>query len=293
MTSESFRTQTAIILTPKLVKHRGVMALPAKVSRPKSEASEDPKQESLTRKRKRTTTCTPSKLRTPTAHLGCSTPGKKKKILSSGKVKPKEKRLKRFRNHAPGSYLEKLHRATTQRMFVIDRSRSGTDDCLEEAIVIAGTTGNIYTVLHNVLKAPEHLQYQLAFLSSEIRQIFDAAPVPIVSTDTIPDDSSNRKTIEGDCPICFMPFDPSVEEIVFCKAACGNNIHADCFEQWAKSQAGNEVRCVYCRTPWQGDEEQVKRICKDKAKSGRKGVNGEGYVNVAQELGMSGARGEF
>ena len=52
------------------------------------------------------------------------------------------------------------------------------------------------------------------------------------------------------------------------------------------------VRCVYCRTTWQGDEDQIKRICRDKAKNGLGSVNGECYVNVAQELGMTGARGE-
>jgi len=76
-------------------------------------------------------------------------------------------------------------------MFAIDRSRGGTEEIPEEKIDMAGTTGNIYSVtigqipsctcpdsqkgsqckhivyvMHNVLKAPEHLQYQLAFLSS-------------------------------------------------------------------------------------------------------------------------------
>ena len=95
------------------------------------------------------------------------------------------------------------------RMFVIDRTRGGTQETPEETIDLAGTTGNVYSiticqlpsctcpdslkgnqckhivyvylshphgfefvadgvwkVLHNVFKAPEHLQYQLAFLSS-------------------------------------------------------------------------------------------------------------------------------
>lgn len=56
-----------------------------------------------------------------------------------------------------------------------------------------------------------------------------------------------------------------------------------CFEQWAKSKPG-EVKCVYCRTQWKGDEETVKVI----AKSGKK--NAEGYVNVGSQLGLSGRR---
>lgn len=44
------------------------------------------------------------------------------------------------------------------------------------------------------------------------------------------------------------------------------------------------MKCVYCRTPWEGDEETVKRI----NKKGK--VNSDGYVNVASELGLSGRR---
>ncbi|MCJ1279736.1 hypothetical protein MMC21_007560 [Puttea exsequens] len=236
-----------------------------------------------------------------------ASPSKKGKKATSKKAKDEEKRLRRFRDNAPSSYLEKLHRATTQRMFVIDRSRGGNDEAPEETIDMAGTTGNIYSitigrlpsctcpdfqkgnqckhivyVLHNVLKAPEHLQYQLAFLSSELRQIFALAPTPTSSAS--PDDPSNRKEVTGNCPICFTKFATETDEIIWCKAACGNNIHRECFEQWAGSQAGKEVKCVYCRTPWQGDEESLRRV-----KSA--GImNGEGYVNVAEELGLSGSR---
>lgn len=44
-----------------------------------------------------------------------SPPAKKKKGVSSRKAKEEEKRLRRFRAHAPSSYLERLNRATTQR----------------------------------------------------------------------------------------------------------------------------------------------------------------------------------
>lgn len=176
-------------------------------------------------------------------------------------------------------------------MFVVGRTRGGTEAIPEETVEMAGTTGNIYSitiglvpsctcpdyskgnqckhivyvrlspsqqstpsdtdfpkkVLHNVLKAPEHLQYQLAFLSSELREIFSQAPLPTSSaTGASSSSPSNRKEIAGDCPICFMEFEPESEEIVWCKAACGNNIHKHCFEQWAKSQQrGMGVKCVY------------------------------------------------
>ena len=277
-----------------------------------------------TGKRKRATPSTPRKPKGHTVDLTEeTTPSGKKSKTTPQKSPEKEKRLKRYRDHAPGTYLEKLHRAVTQRMFVVERTPCGHMDCPEENISMAGTTGNIYNVhinkapsctcpdnrkgnqckhivyvLHNVLKAPEHLQYQLAFLSSELQTIFAAAPSPIASASSSDetDDSggAKRRQIDGDCPICFTPFEPETESIVYCKAACGNNIHADCFEQWATSQAGKDVRCVYCRSVWQGDEEQVMRIVKDKArKGGEEGGerNAEGYVNVSSELGLSGTRG--
>jgi len=75
-------------------------------------------------------------------------PSKKRKTKSDNVTKPEdgEKRLRVFRKKAPLSYLEKLERATSQRMFVIDRTRGGTEDVPEETIDMAGTTGNIYSI---------------------------------------------------------------------------------------------------------------------------------------------------
>ncbi|MCJ1444911.1 MAG: hypothetical protein MMC23_005414 [Stictis urceolatum] len=226
--------------------------------------------------------------------------------------KGEEKRLRLFRKQAPQSYLERYERATSQRMFVISRSRGPDADLPAETIELAGTTGNIYTVtisktpsctcpdakkgnqckhiiyaLTLILKAPSHLQYQLAFLSTELQEIFSTAPpIPSADGDADPENPRNRKPVEGDCPICFTEFEEG-EDVVWCKAACGNNIHQSCFEQWAKSRAGKEVRCVYCRTAWAGEDESVKRILGVKERGMR---NGEGYVNVAGELGLSGSR---
>ena len=72
---------------------------------------------------------------------------RKKKTDGEGE-EPEEKRLKRFRAKAPISYMERLQRVTSQRMFLIDRERAvGEDgDCPEEKFDIAGSTGNIYQV---------------------------------------------------------------------------------------------------------------------------------------------------
>ncbi|KAK4540845.1 hypothetical protein LTR36_008787 [Oleoguttula mirabilis] len=229
------------------------------------------------------------------------------------KPKDEEKRLRRWRTHAPTSYQEVRDRALTQRMFALDRQRDTSNpDHPTETVSLAGTTGNVYTVvidkvpscdcphakkgnqckhiayvLSRVLRAPPNLEYQLAFVSSELREIFAKAP-PLPS-ETAAEASNkqdgNRKPVEDECPICCMDFEPeSGEAIVYCKAACGNNIHKTCFQQWAATKRGGQVTCPFCRAPWEGDEETVKQV----AKSGP--MNGEGYVNVASQLGLSGRR---
>ena len=83
-----------------------------------------------------------------------------------------------------------------------------------------------------------------------------------------------------------MEFEEGKEQIVYCKAACGNNIHMHCFEKWAATKNGSgAVTCPFCRAPWTGDEDMIKKI----AKGGT--VNSEGYVNVASQLGITGERG--
>ncbi|KAH7407709.1 putative RING finger domain protein [Cadophora sp. MPI-SDFR-AT-0126] len=249
------------------------------------------------------------------AGLALSKPKRQRKKNAEGE-EPEEKRLKRFRAKPPVSYMERLQRVTSQRMFLIDREREVGEDgeSPEEKFDIAGSTGNIYQVtickvprctcpdaakgnqckhiiyvMVNVLKAREDLAYQLALLSKELVEIFANAPMTPQSSDgppsTATDTGGSRKPVEGDCPVCVMEFDESdkSEEILWCKGACGNNIHRHCFEQWARSKPG-PVKCVYCRTPWKGDEDSIKRI----SKSGQ--VNEEGYVNVAGELGLSGQR---
>jgi hypothetical protein len=68
---------------------------------------------------------------------------------------PEEKRLKRFRQKPPKSYLDRLGRVKTQRMFLIDRNRTTSEDGTheEEVFDLAGSTGNIYQI--TVSKVPK------------------------------------------------------------------------------------------------------------------------------------------
>lgn len=79
---------------------------------------------------------------------------KPKKARTKKKDEPGEKRLKRFREKPPVSYLERLERVSTQRMFLIDRRRTTSEDGgqEEEVFDIVGSTGNVYQV--SVKKVP-------------------------------------------------------------------------------------------------------------------------------------------
>ncbi|KAI5209393.1 hypothetical protein E4T39_00699 [Aureobasidium subglaciale] len=228
-----------------------------------------------------------------------------------------EKRLRKYRTQAPQKYAAVVHRATTQRMVVIDRRRAANDvcshhpsRCMSEEVDLAGSTGNVYTVkithvpectcpdfrinrnpqckhilyvLLKILKVPEPLNYQAAFLTPELDEIFDhAGPLP---TETIQaeDKDGKRKPVEGDCPICCEELSQETEAIVWCQAACGNNLHKTCFDQWAATKGHGRVTCPYCRTQWQSTVDGS--TLKGMAKTGHK--NRDGYVNVADQVGMS------
>jgi hypothetical protein len=185
---------------------------------------------------------------------------------------PQEKRLRRFRANPPRDYHVVYQRATSQRFYVLGRSRCGTARCPEEFVELTGSTGNIYLVhiaqqpsctcphaksghqckhviyvLSRVLRARHDLVYQLALLSSELVEILYQAPPIEVGDDAEKPSNSNRKPVEGDCPICFCAFE-AAEAIVYCRATCGQNIHKGCFEMWAATKrkspgAKEQVTC--------------------------------------------------
>lgn len=88
-----------------------------------------------------------------------------------------------------------------------------------------------------------------------------------------------------------------MEDTVYCKAMCGNNIHKECFNQWARSkrQEGAEVTCgsnlcfvwlitVYCRTKWDDGK-------KGDVAVGDELTGEEGYMNLGKMIGASSERG--
>lgn len=199
-----------------------------------------------------------------------------------------ERREREFIPEPDAKFKDKVKRIRKERMFMLNRQRVVDAKGKErEDFDIAGSTGNIYQTkigrspsctcmdartrgqkckhinyaLIIIYKAPMHLCYQQAFLSHELEYIWSNAPVtraPDGHDHNEPEDETiyngKRKPIEGECPICVFDMDPATEEIVWCKAACGQNFHKDCFAQWKASKRGGPVTCVYCRSPWQEDD---------------------------------------
>ena len=73
-----------------------------------------------------------------------------------------------------------------------------------------------------------------------------------------------RKPFEGmPCPICFEDMHEAAgsgacakaEETVWCKATCGQSLHALCWRQYARHKESGAnwtpATCPYCRSPWQ------------------------------------------
>ncbi|KAK6363019.1 hypothetical protein TWF730_000468 [Orbilia blumenaviensis] len=219
-------------------------------------------------------------------------------------------RIKRFRSRCPVAVAQRIERVRTQRMFCLGRARD--EENLREEFKIAGSTGNIYTVmLENVpvcdcpdsihkggtckhilfvmikiLRVRAELSYQAALLNSEIREIFENSPVPLEGD--VSEDKRLRKPLDVDeCPVCYEPFEADEKNVLFCVAQCGSNIHKECFRQWAASKLGEIVTCVMCRTPWEessADKGDYGNILKN-ATRGK-----EGYLNVAAQLGMGTSR---
>ncbi|KAG7291979.1 hypothetical protein NEMBOFW57_002008 [Staphylotrichum longicolle] len=162
---------------------------------------------------------------------------------------------------------------------------AGTDRVVGAGDAVTQCKHVVY-VLARVLRARFELVYQLALLEGEVREVLEGAPPPVAAGDDedgwlMGTGGGKRKPVEGDCPICFCEMEVGGEAVVWCRAACGQNVHRACFETWAATKrrqqrgagggGGGEVTCPYCRSVWEGDEDMVKAI----RRNGEK--NAEGY----------------
>ncbi|KAJ5712807.1 hypothetical protein N7493_009275 [Penicillium malachiteum] len=225
-----------------------------------------------------------------------------------------EKRKKEWQTEPSPSFQDRMHRCALQTMFIMNGRLDEEEGIPKISFDVVGATGNLYKVvvgqvptctcpdlrfrrvpckhicyaLVHALKAPTNLQYQLAFLSSEIREIWEGSPLCRIQSRVVEDSEGNRKPIEGDCPICFVEFetDPAKkEEIIWCQGSCGNNVHKGCFADWAKTSRDSGVRCVYCRAPWKCNETaEGDYDIETLRNSGWRGQ--DGYINVGAQFGL-------
>ncbi|KAI0053364.1 hypothetical protein FA95DRAFT_1579484 [Auriscalpium vulgare] len=141
--------------------------------------------------------------------------------------------------------------------------------------------------------------YQKALLTSELETIFAAAPhAPNAlahqrvreafarasgkTTTATSAASTTKKRVPGpddDCPICYEGMHGLPDKkLTFCEE-CGNALHTECFQQWAKSTPN--LTCVWCRAKW---------IVPGPARGGGRGSgagSSEGYINLAAAAGLS------
>ncbi|CAG8552666.1 14211_t:CDS:10 [Cetraspora pellucida] len=184
---------------------------------------------------------------------------KKKKKKSPNNV---EKRLARVRTICSRKIKDRINRATSQRMYLIDRKDLSP---IKKEFAILGSTGNVYTVTISHIPNCTCPDFQGALISKELRVIFSRSPdltslasyrvrslyYAISRGKTGREFGPKRRPIEGDCPICYEALTPEQKDkILWCQNGCGNNIHKECFLQWKGSRVFTKVTCVYCRIEW-------------------------------------------
>ncbi|KAK9856244.1 hypothetical protein MYU51_000979 [Penicillium brevicompactum] len=140
-------------------------------------------------------------------------------------------------------------------------------------------------MLLNALSATEDLLSKTRFTKEDLNNMLESPVLKRVEAHRAAQNKQGtRKAVEGECAICFMEMGAR-EKIVWCQFGCGNNLHDSCFKKWSKASGGT-ARCVYCRTPWEGEDPNAQAEAIRNA-----GIRVGGYVNVAEQFGMMGHRG--
>ncbi|CAJ0827650.1 1534_t:CDS:10, partial [Entrophospora sp. SA101] len=249
---------------------------------------------------------------------------KKRARLNEEKDKePEEKRLAKFRPSCSMKVKERIERAMSQRMFLVDRSEVNE---LHHEFVVLGSVGNVYNIEISTLpkcNCPDfavngnfckHILfvylkvlrvnpdsnyiYQKALLTSELRQIFqNAAPNPtVLASQKVRDQYA--KIIGG--------VDSSSDDVSSGKRP-RQPIEGDCpicYETlleteklvWCKDSCGNNVHEV-CFNQWKSSKHSSGNeitcvYCRNKWEDESKIVpsSNDGYINLGEAQGISGVR---
>ncbi|EFC36916.1 predicted protein [Naegleria gruberi] len=226
--------------------------------------------------------------------------------------KSKEHRKRRFVSSCPIKTQERIERALTQKLFLIERK---VNSAHEQTFVVMGTTGNVYDVvigeepscncpdaengnlckhvlfvLLKVLRIEEssYLIYQHALLPSELEEIFKKAPAnnsmansqAIATYKHLKGEEERNPFITSNCPICCDGFSQLDEqkEAGYCHC-CGVNVHADCLKAW--KGFNKEYPCPICKASKMGEGGGVAAASHHHSNNNQAKMN-EGYLNLSE-----------
>ncbi|KIL64334.1 hypothetical protein M378DRAFT_186759 [Amanita muscaria Koide BX008] len=262
---------------------------------------------------------------TPTSSKG----KRKRKSQDEGEGR-EEKRIARFKPKCPQNILDRVERVWQQRLFMIDRDRSG--DELRETFSVLGSTGNVYTVVIDqmprcncpdalkgnhckhilfiflkVLRVPNESPhwYQKALLSSELEEIFSQAPlapncvahahvldahVRATAQFSGPSSQSTKKRWPTKDDDC-----PICYETMFGVAENGLKFCDACGnaiheECWKQWQASNLRSGKSVTCVWCRAEMNTGGVVKGRKSKGTRTNSDEGYLNLATVAGLSPVR---
>lgn len=210
-----------------------------------------------------------------------------------------EKRVRPYQAFPDRETADKIWKARNEKQYVFSRTNGLEEGLPTEIFQILGSKGGKgeskrYTVVFNkspkcdcvsasfrntqkckhvlyikmhVFKITGTLLYQLAYLSTELHQIFANAPpaqLPLISHNPIEDEkiyNGKHKAAEGDCPVCYMEVEEGNHDLVWCKGSCGKNVHSECINI-LKDSYGVQAKCPHCRASWiEGDADDEVEPC--------------------------------
>jgi hypothetical protein len=109
-----------------------------------------------------------------------------------------------------------------------------------------------------VMRCPDELVYQHAYIPSELTSLFTKGPMAklrpsqaTILADPTMRDGKVKFSLFGkfseDCPICFRRLE--WEDCAGCRQ-CGRVTHWDCYKAWEKLTSP-QVRCPTCMAQWE------------------------------------------
>lgn len=205
---------------------------------------------------------------------------------------PKEKRSRSFRKTASAKTTKAIAQAKEQRLYVVGErycsEAGGTflvwcKGALSKVIIgtecscscPVGVKGDVckhhmFIMLRALGRREDDvLTWQGGLLQGELRELFTERPRPRsnggkTAASKVATADSNAKrclVVKGDtCPVCFLPVvKGGVQPLEWCRAYCGQNVHAECMQQKADFHASaqcrveygtNDLPCPYCDKGW-------------------------------------------